>query len=151
MQSAQRHLPDDYRIRLMREEDHAQVSAICASVHPTERPYTEAELRAHHALFPDGQFIVEHAPSSAVAGAHFTLLVNMMHFHVDDSWDALTAGGSRMPGYGRVAGAIAPDDYIGRVKRAEMTDPVLTAHLHDGWDAITAIRDYLPHDEESAG
>jgi len=40
------------------------------------------------------------------------------------------------------------------VKRAEITDPVLTAllpaHLHDGWDAITAIRGDLPHDEESA-
>ena len=28
---------------------------------------------------------------------------------------------------------------------------MLTAHLHDGWDAITAIRGYLPHDDESAG
>jgi len=36
------------------------------------------------------------------------------------------------------------------VKRADITDPVLTAHLHDGWDAITAIRGDLPHDEESA-
>jgi len=36
------------------------------------------------------------------------------------------------------------------VKRAEITDPVLTAHLHDGWDAITAIRGDLPYDEESA-
>ncbi|MFM8783719.1 MAG: hypothetical protein ACKOFI_00815 [Phycisphaerales bacterium] len=60
-------------------------------------------------------------------------------------------GGSRLPGFGRVAGTMAPDDYIGRVKRAELTDPVLTAHLHDGWDVVTAIRGYLPHDEESAG
>lgn len=60
-------------------------------------------------------------------------------------------GGSRMPGYGKVASTIAPDDYIARVKRAEVSDPVLTAHLHDGWDAITAIRGHLPHDEESAG
>ena len=52
---------------------------------------------------------------------------------------------------GAVAATVAPDDYIGRVKRAEVTDPVLTAHLHDGWDVITAIRGYLPHDEESAG
>jgi GNAT superfamily N-acetyltransferase len=202
MQDAQRHLPDGYVIRLMRDEDHAQVSAICATVYPTERPYSEDELRAHHALFPDGQFIVEHEPTAAVAGAHFTLLVDMVHFHIDDSWEDLTAGGSfsnheptghtlygadlfvdprhqhhglaralttatrglvrerglwrmlggsRMPGFGRVAGAMIPDDYIARVKRAEMTDPVLTAHLHDGWDAITAIRGYLPHDEESAG
>jgi GNAT superfamily N-acetyltransferase len=202
MHDAQRHLPDGYLIRLMREDDHPHVSAICAAVYPTERPYTDAELRAHHALFPEGQFIVEHDPTRAVAGAHFTLLVDMTHFHIDDSWEDLTAGGSfsnheptghtlygadlfvdprhqhhglgralteatrglvrerglwrmvggsRMPGFGRVASAIEPNEYIGRVKRAELTDPVLTAHLHDGWDAITAIRGYLPHDEESAG
>ena len=182
---AQHHLPNDYTIRLMRASDDAEISAICASVYPTERPYTD-----------------EHTPSGAVAGAHFTLMVNMLHFHVDDSWDTLTAGGtftdhdpaghtlygadlfvhpghqhhglgralteatrglvrqkglwrmvggSRMPGYGRLAGAVNPDDYIAQVKRAELTDPVLTAHLHDGWDAITAIRGYLPHDDESAG
>ncbi|MBU3729359.1 MAG: hypothetical protein FGM37_08960, partial [Phycisphaerales bacterium] len=84
MEHPQRHLPDGYVIRLMRDSDHAEVSSICAAVYPTERPYTEAELRAHHALFPEGQFIVEHMPSGAVAGAHFTLLVNMAHFHVDD-------------------------------------------------------------------
>ena len=60
-------------------------------------------------------------------------------------------GGSRMPGYGRVADALEPLDYIAKVKKAEVTDPVLTAHLHDGWDVVTAIRGYLPHDEESRG
>ncbi|MFM8785009.1 MAG: hypothetical protein ACKOFI_07645, partial [Phycisphaerales bacterium] len=86
LEHAQRHLPDGYVIRAMRDGDHAEISAICADVYPTERPYTEGELRAHHALFPEGQFVVEHVPSAAIAGAHFTLLVNMMHFHVDDSW-----------------------------------------------------------------
>ena len=60
-------------------------------------------------------------------------------------------GGSRMPGYGRFVDSVDPEDYITRVKSAELTDPVLTAHLHDGWDAMTAIRGYLPHDDESAG
>lgn len=202
MNDAQRHLPDGYLIRLMRESDHAEIAAICATVYPTERPYTDAELRAHHALFPEGQFVVEHAATGAVAGAHFTLVVDMLHFHVDDSWEELTAGGSfadhdpdghtlygadlfvhpghqhhglaralteatrglvcekgywrmvggsRLPGYGRLAGSIEPNDYIARVRTRELTDPVLTAHLHDGWDAVTAIRGYLPHDEESAG
>lgn len=195
-------LPDGYSIRLMRDSDRSEISAICAMVYPTERPYTDGELRAHQELFPEGQFVVEHRPSGAVAGAHFTLLINMLHFHVDDSWETLTAGGSftdhnptghtlygadlfvhpghqhhglgralteatralvrqkglwrmvggsRMPGYGRLAGSVDPNEYITRVKRAEFTDPVLTAHLHDGWDAVTAIRGYLPHDDESAG
>lgn len=202
MIEASRLLPDGYRIRLMADDDHAAIADICAVVYPTERPYTREELSAHRAVFPDGQFVVEHVASGAVAGAHFTLRLSMAHFHVDDSWDTLTAGGSfadhepdghslygadlfihpahqhhglgraltvatrelaarlglwrmvggsRMPGYGHVAQAVAPDEYIARVKRAEIKDPVLTAHLHDGWDAITAIRGYLPHDEESAG
>jgi hypothetical protein len=37
------------------------------------------------------------------------------------------------------------------VRRGLRVDPVLTAHLHDGWQAVTAIRGYLPHDDESAG
>jgi GNAT superfamily N-acetyltransferase len=171
-------------------------------VYPTERPYNDEELSKHHAIFPEGQFVVQHIPTGPVAGAHCTLVINMLHFHVDDSWETLTAGGtfsdhdsegrtlygadlfvhpghqhhglgralteatrglvrekglwrmvggSRMPGYGRFVDSVDPEDYITRVKRAELTDPVLTAHLHDGWDANTAIRGYLPHDDESAG
>ena len=94
MTSLQHQLPEQYLIRHMRDSDRSEISAICAAVYPTERPYTDEELRAHHTLFPEGQFIVEHAPSGAVAGAHFTLMVNMLHFHVDDSWETLTAGGT---------------------------------------------------------
>jgi hypothetical protein len=56
-----------------------------------------------------------------------------------------------MPGYGKVAVTLPPEEYIAKVKKTELTDPVLTAHLHDGWDVVTAIQGYLPHDVESAG
>jgi len=186
----------------MSGNDYAAISKICGLVYPTERPYSSEELAAHHLLFPEGQFVVVHDGCNEVAGAHFTLLVNLSHFHVDDDWETLTAqgtfadhdpeghtlygadlfihpdhqhhglartltmatrelvaqqrlwrmvGGSRMPGYGKVSQEIAPEDYISKVKKTELVDPVLTAHLHDGWDVITAIKGYLPHDEESAG
>jgi GNAT superfamily N-acetyltransferase len=202
MNEARLHLPEGYAIRLMSDQDYAQISAICGMVYPTERPYTDEELAAHHRLFPEGQFVVVHEESGAVTGTHFTLLIQMMHFHLDDSWETLTAGGSfanhdpsghtlygadlfihpghqhhglakalttatrelvsrmqlwrmvggsRMPGYGKMAAVMAPDDYITMVKKTELTDPVLTAHLHDGWDVVTAIRGYLPHDVESHG
>lgn len=202
MIEARVHLPEGYSLRLMSHQDYPGISAICGMVYPNERPYTEEELAAHHSVFPEGQFVVIHDASGDVAGAHFTLLIQMIHFHLDDSWDTLTAGGSfadhdprghtlygadlfihpghqhhglakaltiatrelvsrlelwrmvggsRMPGYGKVCSSIAPDDYIQKVKNTEIVDPVLTAHLHDGWDVITAIRGYLPHDEESAG
>ena len=200
--AATRHLPAGYSLRLMTERDYTGVSAICAAVYPTELPYTQEELAAHHRVFPEGQFVVQHDSTGVVAGAQFTLVLQLGLFHLDDPWDTLTAGGSfadhdpsghtlygadlfvhpehqhhgigrtltesarglvcakslwrmvggsRMPGYGTLATQLAPDDYIDKVKRGELTDPVLTVHLHDGWDAITAIRGYLPHDVESAG
>lgn len=202
MKEASLHLPEGYSLRLMSEEDYPQISAICGMVYPTERPYTVDELAAHHRVFPEGQFVVIHQESGEVAGAHFTLLIQLVHFHLDDSWDTLTAGGSftdhdpeghtlygadlfvhpkhqhhglgkaltvatrelvsrlkawrmvggsRMPGYGKVAGTLPPEDYIAKVKKTELTDPVLTAHLHDGWEVVAAIQGYLPHDVESAG
>jgi len=202
MHEARQHLPEGYSIRLMAQEDHAQISMICKMVYPAERPYTEEELATHHRVFPEGQFVVVHEESGSIAGVHFTLLIRLRHFHLDDSWETLTAGGSfsdhdpeghtlygadlfihpdhqhhglakaltvstrelvirkklwrmlggsRMPGYGKLSASLPPEDYIAKVKQAELTDPVLTAHLHDGWDVITAIRGYLPHDEESAG
>lgn len=202
MNEAQKHLPEGYSIRLMSDHDYEQISTICGMVYPTERPYTEKELAAHHRVFPEGQFVVVHEESGDVAGVHFTLLIQLIHFHLDDSWETLTAGGSfsdhdpkghtlygadlfihpshqhhglakaltiatrelviqrnlwrmlggsRMPGYGKLAGSLDPQDYILKVKTTELIDPVLTAHLHDGWDVITAIRGYLPHDDESAG
>ena len=86
-------LPAEYLIRLMRDSDKVEISEICAKVYPTERPYTDEELSKHHALFPEGQFVVEHVPTGAVAGAHFTLVIYMLHFQVDDTWETLTAGG----------------------------------------------------------
>jgi GNAT superfamily N-acetyltransferase len=194
--------PKDFLIRTLSEKDYPEISAICAKVYPTERPYTDAELAAHHRLFPEGQFVAIHQPTGAVAGAHFTLMIWLTHFHLDDPWDTLTAngtfldhdptghtlygadlfvhpayqhhglgrtltwaarnlvssknlwrmvGGSRLPGYHKVSTEVSPDEYITKVKSGKMTDPVLTAHLHDGWDAVTAIRGYLPNDDESEG
>jgi len=195
-------LPEGYSLQMMSDDHYPEISRICEMVYPTERPYSDEELAAHHRLFPEGQFVVVHEESREVAGAHFTLLINLSHFHLDDDWETLTAqgtfsdhdpsghtlygadlfvhpkhqhhglakmltmatrelvarqklwrmvGGSRMPGYGKVSKEIAPDDYIAKVKKTELVDPVLTAHLHDGWEVVSAIRGYLPHDEESAG
>jgi len=194
--------PKDFLIRTLLEKDCPEISSICAKVYPTERPYTDAQLASHHRLFPEGQFVAIHQPTGVVAGAHFTLMISLTHYHLDDPWETLTAGGtflnhdptghtlygadlfvhpayqhhglgrmltwaawnlvsskklwrmvggSRLPGYHKVSNLVSPYEYITKVKSGEMADPVLTAHLRDGWDAITAIRGYLPHDMESEG
>ncbi|MFM7141237.1 MAG: GNAT family N-acetyltransferase [Alphaproteobacteria bacterium] len=202
LREAEVHLPEGYSIRSMASADYPEIAGICAAVYPAETPYTTEELAAHHAVFPAGQFVVEHDATGRVAGVHFTLRLDLEHFHLDDDWDTLTArdtfadhdpeghtlytaemmthpehqhhgiaraltnaarglarghgiwrmvGGSRLSGYHDWVGRLDPDAYVDRVRRGEMVDPVLTAHLHDGWDAVAPIFGYLPHDEESAG
>jgi GNAT superfamily N-acetyltransferase len=87
-------LPANYRIRLLECSDYEPIIDICKQVYPTERPYTTEELADHHQVFPQGQFVAFEAETNAVAGVHFTLRLRMYDFHLDDSWDVLTAGGS---------------------------------------------------------
>lgn len=87
-------LPANYRIRKLEAVDYEPIIDICRRVYPTERPYTIEELADHHQVYPQGQFVACEATTNAVAGVHFTLRLRMMDFHLEDSWDILTAGGS---------------------------------------------------------
>jgi ribosomal protein S18 acetylase RimI-like enzyme len=84
----------DYDIRRMRVDDFVVIREICRRVYPHDEPYTEFELAEHNAVYPQGQFVAEHLPTSSVAGVHFTLRLTMADFHADDPWDVLTAKGS---------------------------------------------------------
>jgi GNAT superfamily N-acetyltransferase len=87
-------LPANYRIRHLEPADYEAIIEICRRVYPTERPYTLEELADHRKVFPQGQFVAVDDARGAVAGVHFTLRLRMLDFHIDDSWDVLTAGGS---------------------------------------------------------
>jgi len=195
-------LPSDYRIRCMEPGDYEAIGAICRVVYPHDTPYTPDELAEHRSVFPQGQFVAEHLPTGRTVGVHFTLKLRMAHYHVDDSWDVLTAhgsfadhdptgttlygadvfvspehqhhglahaltdatrglvvseglwrmvGGSRLQGYGAVAAEVTPDRYVADVVSRTRTDPVLSAHLKDGWMVVKPIQGYLQHDPESGG
>jgi len=60
-------------------------------------------------------------------------------------------GGSRLPGYAAVAATLPADSYVRDVVAGRRVDPVLSAHLKDGWQVVRPIRGYLQHDPESAG
>ena len=87
-------LPANYQIRLVEPAHYDAIIEICKLVYPTEKPYTIEELDDHRQVFPQGQFIAIDTDTDAVAGVHFTLRLRMFDFHIDDSWDVLTAGGS---------------------------------------------------------
>ena len=194
-------MPPGYFIRLMQPADYEQIGEICKAVYPHEMPYTPQELAEHREVFPQGQFVAEHVPTGKAVGVHFTLRLRMADYHVDDSWDVLTArgtfadhdptgptlygadvfvspdhqhhglahaltdatrglvveeslwrmvGASRLPGYGACAGTLPASEYVREVIAGTRTDPVLSAHLKDGWSVVKPIEGYLQHDPESA-
>ena len=59
-------------------------------------------------------------------------------------------GASRLPGYGAVADSLPAADYVRDVVAGSRIDPVLSAHLKDGWQVVRPIHGYLQHDVESA-
>jgi hypothetical protein len=59
-------------------------------------------------------------------------------------------GASRLPGYAAVADAVTAAEYVREVLAGTRTDPVLSAHLKDGWNVVRPIQGYLQHDPESA-
>jgi len=87
-------LPANYRIGLVDPIHYEAIIEICNLVYPTEKPYTLEELEDHRNVFPQGQFVAVDSTSNEVAGVHFTLRLRMADFHLDDSWDVLTAGGT---------------------------------------------------------
>jgi hypothetical protein len=87
-------LPANYRIRLVEPADFDAIIEICKMVYPTETPYSREELADHCQVYPQGQFVAIEQTTNEVAGVHFTLRLRLLDFHIDDSWDVLTAGGS---------------------------------------------------------
>lgn len=59
-------------------------------------------------------------------------------------------GGSRMPGYGKVAATVSAEAYVREVVAGTRIDPVLSVHLKDGWSVVKPIHGYLQHDPDSA-
>ncbi|MEX2482155.1 MAG: bifunctional GNAT family N-acetyltransferase/carbon-nitrogen hydrolase family protein [Gammaproteobacteria bacterium] len=59
--------------------------------------------------------------------------------------------GGRITGYGEHADTLTPADYIERVRRQELDDPVLNFQLSNDFQVKRIMRGYLPEDEASRG
>lgn len=59
--------------------------------------------------------------------------------------------GGRIPGYHNHSDKMSADEYVRKVIQKELYDPVLTAHLSNGFALERLIPDYMPSDEDSAG
>ncbi|HSC87746.1 MAG TPA: nitrilase-related carbon-nitrogen hydrolase [Polyangiaceae bacterium] len=59
--------------------------------------------------------------------------------------------GGRMPGYAKHQKTLTPHDYLRRVLRKELRDPVITTQRANGFVARGVLKGYLPSDAESGG
>ncbi len=59
--------------------------------------------------------------------------------------------GGRMPGYKRHQKTLTPHDYLRRVLRKELRDPVVTTQRANGFVARGVLKNYLPSDTDSGG
>ncbi|MCB9600277.1 MAG: GNAT family N-acetyltransferase [Sandaracinus sp.] len=57
----------------------------------------------------------------------------------------------RIPGFAAHADAMDAREYVRRVVRKELTDPVLTAQLSNGFTIRSVLDGYIPNDAESKG
>lgn len=63
---------------------------------------------------------------------------------------SIVAGG-RIPLYQNYASEMSPQQYISKVKKKEIYDPILTFQLSNDFDVKRVLTNYLPEDEESKG
>ena len=57
----------------------------------------------------------------------------------------------RLPGYHKYVERMSADEYVRRVVRKQLKDPVLTAQLANGFAIRQVLPNYLPSDKESVG
>ena len=63
---------------------------------------------------------------------------------------AILAGG-RIPGYFKYSEQYSPEEYIQRVDRKDIYDPILTFQLSNDFQVTRLMHKYLPEDEKSQG
>lgn len=63
---------------------------------------------------------------------------------------AILAGG-RIPGFKKHVGTLRVTEYINKVRRKEIHDPILSFQLANDFDVKRLMRHYLPEDEKSQG
>lgn len=108
------------QLRPLDTKDYPEIERLCAVIYPTERPYSMAELEAHHRLFPEGQIVAVRTSDNAVVGTLASLIVRWEDYHGTAPWSVFTAGGTfanHDPRHGRTLYAADM-----------MTDPAMQHH-----------------------
>lgn len=115
--------------------------------HAWEEVTDHGYIRNHQ---PDGNtlYVVDISvrPSYRKLGVGKWLMFSMYDVVVHLGLERLLGGG-RMPGYGAVADQMSAEDYLHKVIRGELKDPVISFLLKCGRTPVGVVADYLEDDE----
>lgn len=76
-----------------RPEHFAGVIALCESVYENSAPWSEAQLRSHLEVFPEGQFVAVARETGRVVGVASSLIILWDDYEFTYDWRTFTANG----------------------------------------------------------
>lgn len=74
-------------------EHFSEIQELCKKVYPFSKPWSIAQLEAHHSYFPQGQLIVKDRDAGRVVGLAFSLIISWDDYSQQDNWQDFTSGG----------------------------------------------------------
>lgn len=91
-------------VRETRLEDIPGIIDLCREVYPESPPWTEAQLRSHLKVFPQGQLVAIESSSGRVVGVASSLIILWDDYGIEMAWRDFTDGGfftNHDPDHGR--------------------------------------------------
>jgi ribosomal protein S18 acetylase RimI-like enzyme len=130
------------------------MTGLLVNFDPNEPDHTWEEITDNGYIrnhVPDGDtlYVVDISvrPSYRKLGLGKCLMQSMYDVVVHKRLKRLLGGG-RMPGYHKVAGEMSAEQYLAKVVKGELRDPVITFLLRSGRTPVKVVANYL-EDEES--
>lgn len=130
------------------------LTGLCVNFNPNHMEHTWEEITdngyiKNHDPSGDTLYIVDISvrPKYRKLGLGKLMMQAMYHVVIQKNLSRLLGGG-RMPGYHKVADTITPEQYLNKVIKGDLKDPVITFLLHCGRVPIGIVENYL-NDEES--
>mgnify|MGYP006288342695 CR=1 FL=1 len=142
-------------------EDNGEIVAVALTVRVDYRTFSTAHT--YDEIVEGSDEVIHHPDGDAIYGLDVFVDPDYRGFRLGRrlydarkdlcrkmNFRAILAGG-RIPGYHSFASDISPHEYIERVKRREIYDPILTFQLNNDFQVRHVLEDYLPEDRKSRG
>ncbi|TVR92507.1 MAG: GNAT family N-acetyltransferase [Spirochaetaceae bacterium] len=142
-------------------EDKGTIIAMALTVRVDYRKFSTAHT--YNELLEGNDSVVHHPEGDAMYGIDVVVDPDYRGYRLgrrlydarkelcrEHNYRAIIAGG-RMPEYHKYAEELSPQEYIEKVKRQELYDPVLSFQLSNDFQVKRVLEDYIPEDSKSHG